>query len=79
MKYLPVIFENVYRNMSDGVIAFDEKDRIIFVNRTAERILTETEASLLNTDIKEVFAQGHIKIDDDGFRFELKSYVLKFI
>lgn len=79
MNCLPVIFENAYRNMSDGIIAFDAEEKILFVNRTAERILKCQEETLLGTAIKELFDGSRMIIDDDGCSLEIGDYIIRFI
>lgn len=59
--------EVTLQSIGDGVISTDAQDRVLFINRTAERITGRTMAEAVGKPVGEVFGhEGDAVVDRDG-------------
>lgn len=75
---LPKLFDSLYRYSSDGMVAFDDNNTIVFVNDKAVKVFQKTEKELVGTRLRTLFAGREASIDDDGCRVAFGSYILFF-
>ena len=55
IEFTPLAYETVFQNMQDPVVVIDDQCRVIGLNRTAESMLSVSEAQALRTPLETLF------------------------
>jgi diguanylate cyclase (GGDEF)-like protein len=62
VEFVPLAYETVFQNMQDPVVVVDEEQRVIGLNRSAEKLLNMTEAAALRSPLESVFGAGSTSV-----------------
>lgn len=64
VAFVPLAYETVFQNMQDPVVVVDEEQRIIGMNRSAEKLLNISEVNAFRTPLESVFGVGSTCVFD---------------
>jgi two-component system, NtrC family, sensor kinase len=60
LNFMPVAYETIFRNIGDGVIVLDEKNRIRDINKAAETIFNTRRSEILDDKLNRLIPPGAI-------------------
>jgi len=60
----PLAYETVFQTMQDPVVVIDDQNRVIGLNRTAENMLSMSEAQALRMPLKRLFGTGAYEVHE---------------
>ncbi|HNP36802.1 MAG TPA: diguanylate cyclase [Woeseiaceae bacterium] len=61
-EFAPLAYETVFQNMQDPVVVLDDEQRIIGMNRSAEKLLNMSEGDALRMPLESIFGTGSTSV-----------------
>jgi diguanylate cyclase (GGDEF)-like protein len=82
IEFSPVAYETVFQNMQDPVIVVDDQERVIGLNRGAEKLLNISENEALRHSLDGVFGEDVPEVHaalDTGLPQKMMTYTGRFL